>query len=82
MALIFAKKLNYDIDFNQELLAMGSANVFGSFFSCFPISASLSRSTLQESVGGRTQVASLISCLILTSVLLLIGPFFEVLPKV
>lgn len=82
MALIFAKKSNYDIDFNQELLAMGGANVVGSFFSCFPLAASLSRSTIQETVGGRTQLASLISCAILTFVLLWIGPFFEVLPKV
>lgn len=82
MALIFAKKSNYDIDFNQELLAMGGANVVGSFLSCFPLAASLSRSTIQETVGGRTQVASLISCSILMFVLLWIGPFFEALPKV
>lgn len=47
MALIFAQKLNYEIDFNQELLAMGASNVFGSFFSCLPLSASLSRSAIQ-----------------------------------
>lgn len=82
MALIFAKKMSYDIDFNQELLAMGAANVVGSFLSCFPMSASLSRSTIQQTVGGRTQVASLISCVILTAVLLWLGPFFEYLPKV
>lgn len=47
MALIFAQKLNYEIDFNQELLAMGASNVCGSFFSCLPLSASLSRSAIQ-----------------------------------
>lgn len=82
MALIFAQKLNYEIDFNQELLAMGASNVCGSFFSCLPLSASLSRSAIQQSTGGRTQIASLISCGILTFVLLWIGPFFELLPKV
>lgn len=56
MALIFAQKLNYEIDFNQELLAMGASNVCGSFFSCLPISASLSRSAIQQATGGRTQV--------------------------
>lgn len=82
MALIFAQKLAYEIDFNQELLAMGTSNVFGSFFSCLPISASLSRSIIQQSTGGRTQIASIISCGILTFVLLWIGPFFELLPRV
>lgn len=82
MALIFAQQLNYEIDFNQELLAMGASNLCGSFFSCLPISASLSRSAIQQQTGGRTQIASLISCGILTFVLLWIGPFFELLPRV
>ncbi|XP_058466255.1 solute carrier family 26 member 10-like [Malaya genurostris] len=81
MGLIFAQKQNYEIDFNQELLAMGASNVFGSFFSCLPFSASLSRSMIQFTVGGRTQIASVVSCAILAVVLLWIGPFFEPLPR-
>lgn len=82
MALIFAEKANYEIDFNQELLAMGTGNIFGSFFSCFPFSASLTMSTIQHAVGGRTQLTSLVSCFLLVFVLLWIGPFFELLPIV
>ncbi|XP_076650373.1 prestin isoform X1 [Halictus rubicundus] len=81
MALIFAQKLNYKINSNQELLAMGLSNIFGSFFSCMPVSASLSRSLIQQTVGGRTQIASIVSCLILLIILLWIGPFFEPLPR-
>ncbi|OXU22031.1 hypothetical protein TSAR_012510 [Trichomalopsis sarcophagae] len=81
MSLIFAKKLHYEIDSNQELFAMGSSNIFGSFFSCMPVSASLSRSLIQQAVGGRTQLASIVSCLILLVILLWIGPFFEPLPR-
>lgn len=40
----------------QELLALGCANVFASFFACYPCSASLSRSLVQEKTGGKTQV--------------------------
>lgn len=54
----------------------------GSFFMCAPISASLSRSLIQEQVGGRTQMASLFSCAILLPILLWIGPLFEQLPYV
>ncbi|XP_018399758.1 PREDICTED: solute carrier family 26 member 6-like [Cyphomyrmex costatus] len=81
MALIFAQKLSYEIDSNQELLAMGFSNIMGSFFSCMPISASLSRSLIQQTVGGRTQIASIVSCLLLLIILLWIGPFFELLPR-
>lgn len=82
MGLIFAQKYNYEIDFNQELLAMGAGNIVSSFFHCIPFSASLSRSMIQAAVGGKTQIASIISCALLTIVLLWIGPFFEVLPRV
>lgn len=82
MALIFAQKLNYEVDANQELLAQGAGNIFGSFFSCMPFTASLSRSTIQQVVGGKSQIASLVSCSLLLIVLLWIGPLFEPLPKV
>ncbi|XP_012284299.1 solute carrier family 26 member 6 [Orussus abietinus] len=81
MALIFAQKLHYEIDSNQELLAMGTSNIVGSFFSCMPVSASLSRSLIQQTVGGKTQLASIVSCLILLVILMWIGPFFEPLPR-
>ncbi|XP_026827914.1 solute carrier family 26 member 10 isoform X3 [Ooceraea biroi] len=81
MALIFAQKMGYEVDSNQELVAQGLGNLVGSFFSCMPITASLSRSLIQQTVGGHTQLASLISCGILVSVLLWIGPFFQPLPR-
>jgi hypothetical protein len=60
----------------------GASNILGSFFSCLPFSASLSRSLIQQAVGGKTQLASLVSCILLLLVLLFIGPFFELLPNV
>lgn len=70
-------KLQFDI-FHFK----GSGNIFGSFFSCMPFAASLSRSYIQQTVGGNTQVASVVSCGILAVVLLWIAPFFEPLPRV
>ena len=82
MALIFAQKFSYEINFNQELFAMGIGNLLGSFFSCIPFAASLSRSTIQQTVGGRTQLTSIISCGLLAIILLWIGQYFEQLPRV
>jgi solute carrier family 26, other len=61
MALIFARKEQYEVRANQELLAMGLANIFGSFFSCIPLACSLSRSLIQHQAGGKTQLASVVS---------------------
>ncbi|CAG0914345.1 unnamed protein product [Notodromas monacha] len=81
MARIFARRLNYAIDANQELLALGLANIVGSFFQCGPVAASLSRSLIQESVGGATQIASIVSAGLIVIVLLFLGPLFEPLPR-
>jgi solute carrier family 26 protein len=81
MALIFARKLMYEVDSNQELLALGFSNTRGSFFACLPVTASLSRSMIQQAVGGVTQIASIVSCSILLVILLWIGPLFESLPR-
>ncbi|GAU92773.1 hypothetical protein RvY_04813 [Ramazzottius varieornatus] len=78
---IFATKHQYKIDANQELIACGTANIFGSFFHCVPASAGLSRSAVQEAAGGSTQLVSLISASIMLTVLLLFGKYLEPLPR-
>ena len=64
------------------MFAYGIVNVVGSFFSCFGPSGSLSRSLIQENVGGKTQLVGIISSIILFTVLMGIAPLFEPLPKV
>ncbi|XP_076469470.1 prestin-like isoform X2 [Babylonia areolata] len=81
MAKILAKKHDYDIDSNQELLAYGIVNITSSFFSSFCASASLSRSLVQDNVGGKTQVAGLVSSALLLVVLLVLGSYFRTLPN-
>ncbi|KAK3606365.1 hypothetical protein CHS0354_042001 [Potamilus streckersoni] len=81
LAALMAKRHNYSLDSNQELLAYGAGNVFGSFFSCYPYAASVSRSSVQESAGGKTQLASLFSCSMVLIVILWIGYLFESLPN-
>ncbi|KAL2103863.1 hypothetical protein ACEWY4_000731 [Coilia grayii] len=57
LGTMFALKHGYTIDSNQELLAMGLCNSIGGLFQCFAVSTSMSRSMVQESIGGKTQVA-------------------------
>ncbi|KAF7644677.1 hypothetical protein LDENG_00217690 [Lucifuga dentata] len=55
---IFALKYGYKVDSNQELMALGLSNSVGGVFQCFAISCSMSRSMVQESTGGKTQVGT------------------------
>ncbi|XP_064145960.1 prestin isoform X5 [Loxodonta africana] len=55
MAKTLAIKHGYQVDGNQELIALGLCNSIGSLFQTFSISCSLSRSLVQEGTGGKTQ---------------------------
>lgn len=80
LAKIFAKKSDYKINSNQELLAYGAANMFGAFFQCIPVAASLSRSLVQHSTGGKTTLANVFSIILIILILLFLGPIFEPVP--
>uniref|UniRef100_A0A1I8HRN2 STAS domain-containing protein n=1 Tax=Macrostomum lignano TaxID=282301 RepID=A0A1I8HRN2_9PLAT len=77
---IYANKHGYLLDSNQELLASGIVNTVGPVFGCYFSAGSLSRSQVQEDMGGRTQVASLIAASLMIFVLLFLGPLFRELP--
>jgi SulP family sulfate permease len=68
-------------DPNQEMRALGFANVVGSFFQSFPVNAGLSRTAVNVEEGAKTGVASLISAVIVGLTLLFLTPFFYYLPK-
>uniref|UniRef100_A0A3P9L9I7 Solute carrier family 26 member 6 n=1 Tax=Oryzias latipes TaxID=8090 RepID=A0A3P9L9I7_ORYLA len=78
---IFALKYGYKVDSNQELVALGLSNSIGGIFQCFAISCSMSRSLVQESSGGKTQVAGALSAVVILFITLWIGTLFEDLPK-
>ncbi|XP_062247608.1 solute carrier family 26 member 6-like isoform X1 [Platichthys flesus] len=77
----FGLKHGYKVDSNQELVALGLSNTIGSFFQCYSVTCSLSRSLIQESTGGKTQVAGVVSSIIVLITVLKIGALFEDLPK-
>nr|XP_054934119.1 solute carrier family 26 member 6-like [Dermacentor andersoni] len=77
---IFSRKHNYAIDPNQEFLALGACNLFGAFFACFPVGASVPRSSIQEGAGGKTQVVSFVNSVIIFIVITCLSSYFEKLP--
>uniref|UniRef100_A0A670Z5C7 Solute carrier family 26 member 3 n=1 Tax=Pseudonaja textilis TaxID=8673 RepID=A0A670Z5C7_PSETE len=81
VAKVYSIKHDYPIDANQELIAFGISNIFGGVFKGFAASTSLSRSGVQESTGGKTQVAGLLSAIIVMIAILAIGYLLEPLQK-
>uniref|UniRef100_A0A8C1JMB9 Chloride anion exchanger-like n=1 Tax=Cyprinus carpio TaxID=7962 RepID=A0A8C1JMB9_CYPCA len=81
VAKVYSVKHDYVIDGNQELIAFGASNIFGGAFKSLAASTALSRSAVQESTGGKTQVAGLLSAIIVLVVILGIGFLLEPLPK-
>ncbi|XP_076578317.1 prestin [Chaetodon auriga] len=81
LAKIFALKHGYSVDGNQELIALGLCNFISSFFQTFAITCSMSRSLVQESTGGKTQIAGLLASLVVLLVVVAIGFIFQPLPQ-
>lgn len=76
----FASGRGEVIDSNQELLALGTANMANGFLQGFPVSSSGSRTVLGDAAGARTQVHSLVVILAVVMVLMFAGPVLESFP--
>lgn len=80
-ARAFATRHRYRIDVNQESVAQGMANVTAGVFQGMPVSTSLSASSLNESAGARTPLASLVTGGLVLLTLVALAPLFSQLPK-
>lgn len=60
-ARIFAAKNHYVIDANRDLIALGAANVMTGLSHGFVISGADSRTAVNDLVGGKTQITSLVA---------------------
>ena len=80
-AQAFATKHRYRVDLNQESVAQGMANLGAGMFQGMPVSTSLSASSLNESAGARTPLASIATGGIVVATLVLFAPLFAELPK-
>uniref|UniRef100_A0A8C2A7J1 Solute carrier family 26 member 3 n=1 Tax=Cyprinus carpio TaxID=7962 RepID=A0A8C2A7J1_CYPCA len=81
VAKVYSVKHDYTIDGNQELLAFGVSNMFGASFRSFAASTALSRTAIQESTGGKTQIAGVLSAMMVLIVIVAVGFLLEPLPR-
>lgn len=81
MAKAIARRENYKIEPNKELIGLGLANVGGAFFSGYPVTGGFSRSAVNYQAGARTPLATMITALLIMLSLLFFTSFFYYLPQ-
>ena len=76
-----AAKERYQVRPNQELVALGAANVGAALSGAYPVAGSFSRSGVNYAAGARTPVSTLICALIIVVTLMFFTDAFVNLPK-
>lgn len=76
----FAKKNRYEINDNQEILAFSLGNFASAIFGCCPVNGSVSRTTLGEQYGAKTQLTSVVAGVSMVLILLFGTGFISYLP--
>ena len=80
-ARAFAAKHGYEVDANQELIALGASNLGAGILQGFAVDASLSRSAGADAAGVKSQLSNIILFVLLIVTMLLLMPLFHDLPE-
>lgn len=79
-ARAFAARHRQEVDADQELLALGVANLGSGLLRGYPVSSSGSRTALADAAGARTQVYSLTALVLIVCTLLFASPVLSAFP--
>lgn len=77
----FARQGNYNLDTNQEMIAIGAANIISSFVSSYSITGSFSRTAINAQSNVKTPVGGIFSGILVIISLAILTPSFYFIPK-
>ena len=80
-ARAFASRQGVGLDTNQELLALGAANLASGAAQGFPVSSSGSRTAIGDSLGSRSQLHSLVALSAVVVAVACLGPVLAGFPR-
>jgi sulfate permease, SulP family len=80
-ARAFAVKYRYEINPDQELIALGAANLSAGLFQGFTVDASLSSTATADEAGARTQLSSIVTAALIIITVVVLAPLFHNLPN-
>ena len=81
VAKVYARRHRYEVEPNQELVALGMANVTSGVFGGYPVTGGFSRTAVNDTAGARTPLASIITALLVLASIAFFTPLFTNLPK-
>ena len=80
-ARAYAARNGYEIEPDQELIALGAANLGSGLFGGFTTDASLSQTATAASAGVVTQLSSLVTSGLVLATAIVLAPLFRTLPQ-
>lgn len=81
IAKSIAARTRQPLDFNQQCLAEGLANLAGGFFQCMAGSGSLTRSAINYHAGAATRWSGVFAALAVAAILMVFAPLAQFVPK-
>jgi sulfate permease, SulP family len=81
IARTYARKNRYQVDMNQELLALGAGSVAAGVGQGFPVAGSFGKSAVNDRSGAKTPMACAIAAGVIIIVVLFFTSFFYNLPE-
>lgn len=78
---IQSKHKDYKISPDQELIALGLANIGGSMIQSYPVTGGFSRTAVNDQAGAASGIASIISAILIVLTLLFLTPLFYYMPN-
>jgi len=77
----FAARAGYEVNGNQELVGIGSANLAAGLFSGFPVSTSGSRTAVAFQSGSKTQLTGLVAAALVVVMLVAVPGLVQAMPQ-
>ncbi len=77
----FAARTGQEVDANQEMIGIGTANLAAGLFQGFPVSTSGSRTAVAEQAGAKSQLTGVVGAVAIVAMLLLAPGLMRNLPQ-
>jgi len=77
----FAGRTGQEVQANQEMIGIGTANVAAGLFTGFPVSTSGSRTAVAERAGAKTQLTGLVGAAVIVAMLVIVPGLMQWLPQ-